>query len=59
MLWDNLLWNHFYSSVFMDSQNFLGSSGPNSVGSVIGIILINIKQILVYMFIGKGYSQNQ
>lgn len=47
-------------SMFVDSQIFSGSWGRNIIGSVIGIILINIKKMLVYVcwwgckFVGKG-----
>lgn len=36
----------------MGSQNVPGSGGRNCVGSVIGIILINIKQMIAYKFVG-------
>lgn len=50
----DILRNHFYSwgSMFIGSQNFPGSLGPNFVGSVIGKILMNIKHKLVYRFVG-------
>lgn len=49
-----LLWNYFYSwgSMLLGSQNVPGSGGRNCVGSVIGIILINIKQMIAYKFVG-------
>lgn len=36
----------------MVSQNCPGSRGHNFVGSVIGKILINIKRVIVYRFVG-------
>lgn len=36
------------SFLFIGSPNFLGSWGRNFVGSVIRIILIDIKQMIVY-----------
>lgn len=36
----------------MKSQNVSGSSGRNFVASAIGMILIDIKQMAVYRFVG-------
>ena len=47
--------------MFVGSQNFSGSRGRNFVGSKFGIILINIKQMLVDWgcnFVGKGYLES-
>lgn len=38
--------------MFMGGQNFPGYWGRNFVGSVIGIILIYMKQMIVYTFVG-------
>lgn len=38
--------------MFVSSQHFPCSRGHGFVGSVIDIILINIKQIIVYNFLG-------
>lgn len=38
--------------MFVDGQNFSGLWGRNFVGTKIEIVLLNIEQILVYMFIG-------
>lgn len=45
-----MLWIRFYSrgSMFEGCQNFPGSWGLNFVGSVMKIILINIKYMIVY-----------
>lgn len=46
----SLLWNHFYSwgLMFLGNQNFPGLWGRYFVGKVIRIILIDIKQMIVY-----------
>lgn len=46
-----ILWNHFYwwGSRYVGSQIIPGSLGRHFVGSVIGIILINIKKMLLYV----------
>lgn len=45
-----ILWNHFFSwrSMFVDSQNCPGLWGRYFIGSVIEIILINIKKMIVF-----------
>lgn len=50
----SILWNQFYSwwSMFVGSQNGPGSWGRNSVDRIIRIISINIKQMIVYSFVG-------
>lgn len=50
----SLLWNIFIcgGTMFVGSQNFPAPWGRNLVDSVIRIILIDIKQIIVYRFMG-------
>lgn len=43
---------YLWGSMFVSGLNFLGSWGSNFVGSVIRTILMNIKQMLVYSFMG-------
>lgn len=60
----DLPYNHFYLwwSMFLGCQTFSGSLGRYFVGSQFGIILINILQMPVYIFVrwvyifGQGFS---
>lgn len=48
--------------IFAETSLFPCSWGYNFVGNVIGIILIDIKQMVVYMgykFVDKGHKQTQ
>lgn len=51
------MWIHFYSwgSLFVGSKNVPGFWRPYFFDSVIGIIKINIKQIVVYTFMRQGF----
>lgn len=51
------MWIHFYSwgSLFVGSKNVPGFWRPYFFDSVIGIIKINIKQMVVHTFMGQGF----
>lgn len=52
VLWNTHVISICWGSMFVKSQSFSGSWGRNFVGNAIGMILIDIKQMAVYRFVG-------